>query len=678
MKTLRRLSGLTCVVASIFTMNVACQKDYGYNFENGYNSGEFDDTVSLTIDTNRFKIDYSKYTQARLFPGLVGEKETRLENHKVEIDLNYEELEASDLRISVSPGAWQSTSMYAPAGELIVIDVPVGVYGLTAQIGAHVNTSADGIPFPQRDLVIYSKKVLFPGKNYMRNLYGGLVYIIPARPLGKKIELEFSGTVKAPSFKLGVTTDEEWKDMVSKTTVPWFELEGNRIVFTIETAKLKKYPIPNPTELMEQWDSNIRRAYWDWTGLTEGNPDIRHRAPFNKWRIVHDVLFKDGVAQVSGYPVRARNNESYFKQAVTLEDAKYYNWGTYHELGHNMQMNSTWNFDGNGEVTNNLFSFKISMLNGSQSYKIAEVWNKAVPYIAANKHKGSAKDSINWSSMDVDGNTYKGSAHDIRLMMYAQIFEKYGYDFMTHIYKRARNARFLSANNQSKVDFFYEALSEFAKTDMELYLNKGWGLYPSTVSKKYVSETLGLPALEYDVWNFNPVTKTGGNTLVLEKFVSTSWTALANSEDVTRSAQNILNTVATDMWHPCTLSGSTSTCGKGSVQTPAAGSAFTWVINIDTKSLITSRGFHLLQRHNGNANHLKQIKLEISENGTDWQDLGKYSLEYGASAVGKDQFIYFNQQRTTKNLRYARISIDRLTDVNGDANAALNGFGFFK
>lgn len=647
----------------------SCSKEYGYVFEHGFNSGEYEDTVTVNIDTNRFKIDYSKYTQARVFPGLMDAEEPRLEDFLVQVDLNYEEIRSADLRISIAPGNWQSTGVYAPAGELIVIDVPAGVYGLSAQIGAHVANSDQGIDFPRRDLNVVEYQTLFPGKNYMRNLYGGLVYIRPTRPLGRIIDIRFSGVAKAPSFKLGETTNEEWHEMVEKTTVPWFELEGRRIVFTLETSKLKKFPIEDPTALMETWDEMIRQGYWDWTGMTEGNPDIRHRAPFNKWRIVHDVLFRPGVAQVSGYPVRAGNTDNYFRQATDIEAVKFSNWGTYHELGHNMQMGSTWNFNGNGEVTCNLFSFKVSMLNGRQSYKIAEVWNKAVPYIAAAKSREIGADKVNWASMDVSGNPYQSAAHDIRLMMYAQIFEKYGYDFMTYIYKRGREARFTSANDQSKIDFFYEALSEFTGIDMEPYLNIGWGLYPSTVSKRYVSETLRLPILEREVWKFNPVTKTGGDDIYLPLLDKTEWTITTNSEDLRsnslRPVTNLIDNNPTSVWHTCF----SNNCANVS----------RYEIDIDMKQVNSISGFTLLQRHDGIGNHVKKITVEIKENQNDaYSLLGTYDLAFGNEAVGKDQVVRFNTNGVPVPSRYIRFIISK-DDINGDSNynAALNELGLF-
>lgn len=667
MKRILKVVGVLALLSSA----VGCTKKYGYDFENGFEIGNIEDTLGLNVNRDPMFIDRSKYTQARIFPGLMSEKEPRLENHKVIVDLDYVNVKSSDLRISVAPGNWQSTSMYAPAGELVTIDVPMGVYGLTAQIGAHVVSGAEGIPVPQRDLVVTNRQVLFPGKNFLRNLYGGLIYILPSAPLGRQIELAFSGTAQAPSFKLGVTNATTWEQEMRKSTVPWFEMEGNRIVFTMETAKAQKYGVNNPQELMETWDKAIKEGYWDWTGLIEGSTDPKHKAPFNKWRIVHDVLFKEGVAQVSGYPVRARNNENYFRQATGIEGVKTANWGTYHEIGHNMQMGSTWSFAGNGEITNNLFSFGVARVFGHQSYKIAEVWHKAVPYIAEEKTK-DGDNAVNWSTMMTNGNKYYSNSNDIGLMMYAQIFEQYGYDFMTYIYKRGREARFTSANDQSKVDFFYEALCEFTETDMEPYVNK-WGLFISTVSKRYVSQTKGYPILELDAWNFNPVTRQGGNTSIVPPVVldKTGWSATANSEDSARPASRLIDN---------------NLEGTGGIWHPGATKPNPYILTITTgASAVTAKGFMLMQRPSGgnnHSNHAKKVTLEISNDNVEFTTLGTYDLLYAATAgTGPEyamQYINFHADRKRETFKYIRFKIAH-ADINGDANnnTVLTELGLF-
>lgn len=463
--------------------------------------------------------------------------------------------------------------------------------------------------------------------------------------------------------------------MLASTTVPWFELEGRKIVFTMETSKLKRLPIDDPTLLLETWDDMIRGAYWEWTGMTEDNIDIRHRAPFNKWRIVHDVLFKTGVAQVSGYPVRARNNESYFKQASDIEGVKYLNWGTYHELGHNMQMNSTWNFAGNGEVTCNLFHFKVSMLNGRQSYKIAEVWNKAVPYIAARKTRGSADDITNWASMDVSGNRYQSQAHDIRLMMFAQIFEKYGYEFMTYLYKRAREARFTAVNNQSMIDFFYEALSEYTQIDMEPYCRLGWGIYASNVAKRYIREELGLPLLEQAVWDFNPVTKTGGEGEFMDydRFIlknKKNWGIKANNNQAHNTNQFVPEQMIDDkietFWHSCY----NNSCVGDYFGTSK------WTIDLDMAAVESFSGLIFNQRQQVNGvNHVKELNLQISIDGTTWTDLGNRTLTRELS--NQYLFVDMSDEFKLERARYIRLTIQKANLYSPTNYAAIAELGVF-
>ena len=650
------------VLGLVLTSLGSCTKEYGYDFENGFEIGNITDSAGLSVDLNPRHIDRSKFTQARIFPGLVGDKESRLSNHKVLVDLNFIQVTSSDLRISVAPGSWQSTSMYAPAGELITIEVPAGIYGLTAQIGAHVNTSAEGIPVPQRDLTIYSRQLLFPGKNYLRNLYGGLVYILPAAPLGRQVELTFTGTVKAPSFKLGVTDPEQWKEEMKNTTIPWFELEGNRIVFTLETSKAKRIAISDPVLLMQTWDKSIKEGYWDWTGLTEGNPDPKHKAPFNKWRVVHDVLFKDGVAQVSGYPVRARNSDSYFRQAVTLDEVKYLNWGTYHELGHNMQQGSIWSVSGGdqmGEVTNNLYHFRVSRVHGKQSYKIKEIWDKNI----AQQFIGSGKE---WATMSQT----VGSHQDIKLIFYAQIFEKYGYEFMTYLSRRARNARFTSANDQSRYDFFYEALCEYTSMDMLPFFT-AWGWKISTISQDYVKNELDLPMLMRKVWLFNPVTLQGGDELNIDPSMftllpRTGWGITATNFHPSYPSSTLIDGNYTNFWHACY----NATCNVA-----YNASNREWTLFLNTGALVQAKGIAIDQRRNGTNfnNHLKNLNIQISANNTNWKTLDPKQLTNSLTT----QYVPFNESVTNEEFQYLRITINQNDLYNTAEFPALAEIGLF-
>lgn len=668
---------------------VSCDREIEM-FPDGYNDQSlYEDTVSVEIDTNRFYIDYSKYTQARIFPGLISANEPRLEGHKVVIDLDYEHVPASWLRISVAPGNWMSTSMWAPAGELIIIDVPEGIYGLTAQIGVHTVTLGANLEFHARDPRIYTRQELFPGRNYLRNLYGGLVYILPTRPLGRQVELSFTGTALAPSFKLNSgMTNEQWKELVDRSTVPFFELEGDRIVFTLETAQLRNNtPIEDPTALMTLWDDVIQKAYWDWYGLTEGNPDPRHRAPVNKWRIVHDIQMPTaGAAQISGYPVHAlwRGGFNYFRQAVFEDAVRNQNWGTYHELGHNMQMHSTWSFNHNGEVTCNLFSFQVARLFGTGKHANTQrVWDNAQPYLA--------QTNKDWNNSNLG---YPSTHLDIRLCFFVQVMEidwdlgrtgtpKLGFDFIPELAIAARNARFTAGSvDQRRVDFFYEELCRYAEMELEPYFRLGWGIFPSTQAVNRVQAN-GWPRLETELWKYNPVTNSGGDTPIPREIVElskTGWTAMANSDDgaTGRGVDKLIDNDATTVWHPCWNS---NDCHGRHIGVTPGIPVFELTITTGASN-VSAKGFTFNQRPSPIANHVKSITVEISTNGTDYTILGTYDLLWGSTTgpAAEKQFIDFDQTNLdaeAKTFRYIRFKIDKSTIADNNRNAVVAELGLF-
>lgn len=482
---MRKINLLNCMTLLVLLSSmISCTKNYGLHHPDGTTDGNHPvDTFDLVLDTSRSKIDKSQFNAARAFPGLVDIAEPRLSDYKVTLDLDYVQVKSSDLRISVAPGGYFSTGLYAPAGELIIINVPVDTYGLQVQVGAHSDNLTGKDPL-QRAPIIYTRIQLFPGTNYVRNLYGGTIWIIPSRAMGRKVELKFTGAVKSPDFVLGETTDAEWKAMIAKTTVPWFELRGKRIIFTLPTNKLAKFPIASPTALMTAWDDEILHSYWEWYGLSETTKDVRNRNPTLPWRDVHDIQPSVG-AQHSGYPVVAMATDAYFKQAVSIDQVVGANWGTYHELGHNMQMGNSWSWSELGEVSNNLFSFKITNRHGYKHTKYREIMPGVIAF-----------------TTPVDANKKFASASlDARMGIFVQVFERYGFDFMTYLCTQARMARFGANNEQDKVDFFYERLSEFTKKDMEPFM-KQWGLYVSSVSKNKIAAQ--YPLLTEQVWLFDP------------------------------------------------------------------------------------------------------------------------------------------------------------------------------
>lgn len=653
---------------------IACNKKYGFDFENGYTPTDFPDTVNYEVDTS-VKTDKSKYVAASVFPGLISPDEPRLQNYKVEIDLNYINVPASDLRISVAPQNWLSTGVWAPAGELVTVEVPDGIYGLEAQIGSHTD-NLSGKPELKRDPLIYNRKQLFPGKNYLRNLYGGLIYIIPSKPTGSIVPVTFSGVAKSASFFLGKTTDSEWKELVSKTSVPFFELVGSRIVFTLEVAKLKAAPISSPEELMTLWDKTIKEVYWDWYGLTEGNPDVKNRAPVNQWRIVHDVQPSVG-AQHSGFPVVAMNTMNYFTQAVTPELVRTSNWGTFHELGHNMQMHSTWTFGGNGEVSNNLFSFKNAQRNNYRHGNELRSWNAALPYVSLDSSKKL------WSGTGTD---ISNPTDDAKMSFYTQIFEKYGYDFMTYLCTAARNARFTSIDDQSKTDFYYERLCEFTQTDMYRFMRE-WGLKISQTSRNVIAGR-GYPQLKTNLWMYNPYTRTGGDQPITPRkefgggkpgpvlgWTIDSITNVRGNSDgtvnTTYLASNLLDGDINTIWHSCY-----NGCVIG--YDPGTKTLYPFKAAVKTgEAPVTADGFYIVQRQNGNSNHMDKITIQISGDGSNWTTLGIFPLKTAANSSAAEalakQYIDLPAPVTFRYFRY----VWNAPPADANKNSAFAEMGAF-
>jgi hypothetical protein len=664
---MKSIKNICCILIGAVAFLASCSKNYGYQFENGTGSVGYNDSTGLEVDTAMDRVDASKFTAAQIYPGMVTPVQPRIKDTLLQIDLNYRTATASDLRVSVLPSNWISTGLWAPAGELIKIVIPDGIYGLTVQVGSHTD-NLTGKDVLQRDPVIVVRRTLYPGVNYVRNLYGGLVYILPQRPLGQVLPVIFSGVCAGANFVLGKTTDEEWRQMISKTSVPFFEIIGKRIAFTLPKANLSLVSIPSPTALMQKWDSLIKAVYYDWYGLSDNNPDIKNRSPYLPWRIVFDIQPSVG-AMHSGDPIVAGQTSGYFYQAVTIGQLEQSNWGVFHEIGHNMQMHSTWTFSNNGEVTCNLFSLKKSSIYNYIPGPLNDGWYGtggqtpgAASFLALDS---SAKD---WSVLTNLGQFYP------RMAIYAQIFEKYGYGFMTYLATAARNARFTSIDNQSKIDFFYERLSEYTQTDMYRFMRE-WGLKVSQTSRNAIAAK-GYRKLMTNVWMYNPITNTGGDQILRSEHARTSWLLTLPSAHASYPGTNLIDNNATTFWNSNYSGTGIASVGNITYQSTntAVGAVYPQSLTVKTGAApITASGFYLQQRNNSaNSNsHIKDLTIAISDDGTNWETLGTFPLLYGNTNVATWAKQYIEIPGGDKTFQYFRYTWSKPVNDNYTALAEI-------
>jgi hypothetical protein len=639
----------------------ACRKKYAYSYEDG-TPGDGTIVPAVTVDTSVKTVDVSKYAQARVFPGLVCNTEPRLTNYKLTMNLSYNFVD-ENLRISVPPQPQFSTGLYAAPGELVIIDVP-GDYSLSVQVGAWTD-NLSGIQNPARDPVIYSRSQLAPGRNYIRNLYGGHIYIFAGRPLNTPVDLVFSNVVKSPDFILGETSNTDWQAAIQKSCVPWLELRGKNMIFTVPREYCISHPIADPEAVLTEWDKVIGEDYYKWEGLVE-NPataaDSADLAPLLPWRVVQDIQPVVGYGH-NGFPVVVQNDFSWFDGIANIALINGGgNWGFFHELGHNNQQTRYWSWSSLGETSNNLFAFKVAHRFESA---IPAAWPPKHPALSGAFTNALAFAADASTSKNFDGTDVRIDDPFARLTPFVQIFDKVpagmsydGWGFMTELYKNARRAPRISQNDQDKRDFVYETLCNYTKRDW-IFFFKAWGIAISNISSSKMSS---YPVMNQKVWEYNPLTRTGGDaTFNPDPYAKSNWKVSSFSSQEPSGegppnglASSIIDGDVNTFWH---------SQWSGPVATPPH------VLTVDMGKSLAVNGFVFTQRQSLTRN-IKNMKVETSDNGTTWTVASGSPFLLTQTAPAQTKTL-----PATVNCRYIRLTVASQSDVyDGSQFAALGEF----
>lgn len=593
-------------VAILLLATTACKK-YGYNIPDGYPDNS-DNVATGSIDTNMKAIDKSKYNQARVFPGLVDASEPRVQNVKFTLDLNYTDQTAANLRISVAPEPQFSTGFYAAPGELIKIVVPQGIEGLVVQIGGQTD-DLSGKPPLLRDPVIYMRQQLYAGDNFVRNLYGGTIYIRASHAYPSPVEFTISGACVSPDFILGKSNDEDWIAQVKASKVPWLELRSNRVIFLVPRDKVvaafnsPTEPYTQPGLVMSKWNDVFDFDYNGWMGLSDNALNPKDRSPQGAWRGVLDIQLSAGYGH-SGFPFVGLNDNEWFGGFTSLKNlssAGSGNWGCYHEFGHNCQQTNVWSWSTLGETTNNLFNFKVANRIGANYSTLHRAVNTNFPLAIVYAGAAGTK------NFDLDpamNDPFK------RMTPFVQIFELYGYGAMTYLYQQARHAERLNSSDILKHNFVYEKLSDYTHIDLSPFFG-AWGILISDalvvkVSAKY-------PPLTKAIWTYNPLTKTGGTGAIIYNTTVTTSSTQSNAGNVSNLIDGIVS--ATSYW--------------SSQTTPAPNAAQTFPIAItlatNSPTPILIKGVTFAQRPNISS-YVKDVEIFTSTDNVNYTSAGTTTL----------------------------------------------------
>jgi len=429
----------------------------------------------LAAQFSLFLTDHSDANQlvqaSATFPGSLLPGKTQItESLSLAVDFKAEDL--SYLRQPYRDlDFWQSTGLYAPAGQPVTITVPPELEGLSVQVGSHSDTLSPKLLWA-RDPNVVLRSHLAVGTNTITSGFGGLIFLVPDKwGYRYRGELKVSGAVQAPWFQRGKTTLKEWKAMLATSVAPWGEIAGNQVIFTLPTAGLSKI---NPEVLTAAWDDNLS-VYNALAGLT-ATAELPHRAPPNPQRYLKDLDISWGYMH-SGYPIPFYDEG----QLSNLADPKTQAlWGFWHEMGHNYQQSWTW--DGITEVTTNIFSLLMI-----KHWEVKNPWiipaddNSHFPAVVASGIKTLSQGYFQRPTQKKDYNTSPELEDPfLKLGLFQQLMERYGTSWLTKLYREYRELPEdqLPQTEQQKIDYFVKASATLIGKKKEvLDLYDKWGLH---------------------------------------------------------------------------------------------------------------------------------------------------------------------------------------------------------
>lgn len=372
------VAGLSILSATVSS----CDTDYDLDIPDGWDTNKGDES-NVTVDT-LIGIDASMYDKARIFPGLV---DTLREAHidtVLHLDLSKTYVDRETYRFTSPvianrgenmPQPIYSTGCYAGAGELIKIEVPAGSpYGLSVQIGSQTDDLSKTSSY-FREPIVYTRKSLSAGTNYMRFPLGGYIWII--REQKAKGPADFQLTIKnayrAPDFINGVTNPEAWAKTVQNTTVPWLEIRSKRIAISIDRERVSQFLMAdskfaqNLSATLSGWDKLIENTY-ESMGIAVEDEKPENAMPAFPQRFIFDVQIN-----VNGENVLLHNNNV---QGISMVKTT----RLYNELVNASTVNSADFFS----IYNSLFDrYKLVLTSGSSD------WEAAVKLAPAYRHAES-------------------------------------------------------------------------------------------------------------------------------------------------------------------------------------------------------------------------------------------------------------------------------------------------
>src|SRR5690606_21442381 len=254
--------------------------------------------------------------------------ERRIEDTTITLDLSRRYTDAFTMGVTAVPRPIYSTGLYAGAGELVAITVNEGVMGLSVQAGVQMD-DLTGVGTALREPVEHTQKARFRGPNCIRHTLGGYIWIVRQGDVigSDNYQLKFEHVYRAPDYVANTNMDPTAGPYrVRNTTVPWLELRGEHVAFSVSRARIASKLQEDPAfaskmeELLDTWDSIVQEYYYEYYGLASGSSDPKFRMPEFPERVILDVQLADNLyMRWTGQPIVALNTNAMMDDLTDLE-----------------------------------------------------------------------------------------------------------------------------------------------------------------------------------------------------------------------------------------------------------------------------------------------------------------------------------------------------------------------
>lgn len=512
----------------------SCDVAYQYDIESGTDEYTGDES-NVSIDTT-MAIDASMYDKARIFPGLIDTAvERRIADTTISLDLSKVYLSPLELGVTATPQPIYSTGLYAGPGELVIVNVEGNIMGLSLQIGSHTdNLTATGAA--SREPIVYTTKALFPGKNYIRNGLGGYIWIKKKEGVigSPDFKLNISNVYKAPDYVAGSNLNAStWANEIRNTTVPWLELRGEHVAFSVSRARIASKLLDDPNfaanmeQLLEGWDNIMKTYYYAYYGLEKGNSDARFRIPEFPERVVMDVQLEDNVyMRWEGQPIVTLNtnvmiNDLTDYQALLSGNSP----NIFTAMGNNYAMiRSPWwsQMEGAANVIP-LYRLAEQGFKDGLTNRMSDIFtqqNEGINQLFPLALEYAAVDSAKWLRSDA-GTNYNAFA--LLPIIQLAYYNDDNWTFYEHL-----NTKIKQNPLSSGLNFFFTELCAYFGKDFSPFFDH-WGIDLSDATR---AVGRNYPLIDKTIWLYNPLSSNPNANVVPFNTTSYRYSHIRSNWDI--------------------------------------------------------------------------------------------------------------------------------------------------